>query len=107
MSSHNSGGWCWANNASWCYATNSRYLWLESNDVLISYSHWSWLWIILDPEKVKFLFWRSALNYLPTNSLRFRRKISTTPICGRCNTTIEDLSTPSEIAGTQLFFGVV
>ncbi|KAF1868122.1 hypothetical protein Lal_00018638 [Lupinus albus] len=34
------------------------------------------------------------------------RKISTTPICGRCNTTIEDLSTPSEIAGTQLFFGV-
>lgn len=72
--------WRWKGADSGCYTTKSGYDWLiNSNDM--DTSRWAWIWRMKVQEKIKVFIWLYCRNSLPTNKLRFDRKMASTPTC--------------------------
>ncbi|GAU20604.1 hypothetical protein TSUD_33400 [Trifolium subterraneum] len=81
----------WTHNKNGVYITKSGYDWLlaQTDQVTIPLNSWSWIWQIAGPEKLKFLFWLSCHDAVPTLSMLHHRNIASCPICTRCGQQIE------------------
>lgn len=76
------------------YSAGSGYKWLiethEETGIGLGIDHdeagnrWGWIWKLRAPFKVCFLIWLIARDALPTNSLRYRRRMAESPTCSRC-----------------------
>ncbi|KAF7836001.1 putative ribonuclease H protein At1g65750 family [Senna tora] len=60
---------------------------------------WKWVWKLKLPENVKFFLWLAFLDALPTNALRFKRGMSSSGACTRCNEDMESHHCPKLISG--------
>ncbi|KAF7833196.1 putative ribonuclease H protein At1g65750 family [Senna tora] len=64
----------------------SGYHFLSNNNSRVGVSApWKKLWKLRCPEKVKFFVWLVCNNSLPTNSLRAKRGLNSSNVCGKCN----------------------
>lgn len=71
-----------------CFASNAYdFINDESNDL----KEWQWFWKLKVPQKFKTFLWLIFHNKLPTNLLRFRRGITNSDLCPRCNNSSENL----------------
>nr|XP_025670055.1 uncharacterized protein LOC112769805 [Arachis hypogaea] len=78
--------WCWGSNASKTYSTRDGYEWLLERKVAWDTNeNWLWLWHLGIPKKVKGLIWLILHGAIPTASLRYRRRLTATDLCPRCN----------------------
>ena len=82
----------WSTNMNGMYTLNSACSWfLSEARNLLPNTRWTWIWKLKAPEKIKIFIWKLFHNSHPTNLLRFKRNISSSPICGGCNQEDEDI----------------
>lgn len=76
----------WNHNTNDTYTTKSGYSWLISHLDLVDIpnSPSSWTWKLQLPEKIKFLFWLTCHNSVPTLSLLNNTNMAQSAICTRC-----------------------
>ncbi|CAJ2643293.1 unnamed protein product [Trifolium pratense] len=80
----------WPSNKNGSYTAKSGYSWLMSQNnsaTTPSLTHsWTWIWKFPLPEKIKFLFWLACHNSVPTLSLIYHRRMTSSSTCPRCGT---------------------
>lgn len=60
----------------------SGYNWLRRlHAVHARLGEWVWIWRLPTTEKCKVLFWLACHEASPTNLVRFRRSLCTSPVC--------------------------
>ena len=52
---------------------------------------WQWMWKLQLPQRLKLFLWILLHGKLLTNAERFRRRLSSSPICDCCLHDVEDL----------------
>ncbi|KAL4328990.1 hypothetical protein AHAS_Ahas13G0255300 [Arachis hypogaea] len=76
-------GWNWEHTL---YSAKQGYLWLIQNKLNWDRNiNWLWLWKARVPEKLRLLVWLCLHDAVPTQYLRFRRHLSSSSLCTRCN----------------------
>ncbi|KAL4275708.1 hypothetical protein AHAS_Ahas20G0134200 [Arachis hypogaea] len=76
-------GWSWEHTL---YSAKQGYLWLIQNKLNWDRNiNWLWLWKARVPEKLRLLVWLCLHDAVPTQYLRFRRHLSSSSLCTRCN----------------------
>ncbi|KAL4292809.1 hypothetical protein AHAS_Ahas18G0065200 [Arachis hypogaea] len=75
--------WSWEHTL---YSAKQGYLWLIQNKLNWDRNiNWLWLWKARVPEKLRLLVWLCLHDAVPTQYLRFRRHLSSSSLCTRCN----------------------
>ncbi|KAL4299044.1 hypothetical protein AHAS_Ahas17G0061500 [Arachis hypogaea] len=76
-------GWSWEHTL---YSAKQGYLWLIQNKLNWDRNiNWLWFWKARVPEKLRLLVWLCLHDAVPTQYLRFRRHLSSSSLCTRCN----------------------
>ncbi|KAL4301309.1 hypothetical protein AHAS_Ahas17G0288000 [Arachis hypogaea] len=76
-------GWSWEHTL---YSAKQGYLWLIQNKLNWDRNiNWLWLWKARVLEKLRLLVWLCLHDAVPTQYLRFRRHLSSSSLCTRCN----------------------
>ncbi|XP_072087268.1 uncharacterized protein [Arachis hypogaea] len=57
----------------------------------IENSNCGWIWRLNLPEKIKMMMWLGLQNALPTNAFRFKRHLTDSDRCSRCNADLETM----------------
>ncbi|KAF9667295.1 hypothetical protein SADUNF_Sadunf15G0007900 [Salix dunnii] len=82
----------WENSIAGTYTPHLGYTWLlnRSRYMEDDTGKWHWLVKLKAREKVKHLIWLIFHGCLPTNTLRFRRRLTDNQDCPRCQFAVED-----------------
>ncbi|KAJ6420916.1 hypothetical protein OIU84_028322 [Salix udensis] len=82
----------WENSMAGIYTPHLGYTWLlnKSRHMEDDTGKWHWLVKLKAIEKVKHLIWLIFHGCLPTNTLRFRRRLMDNQGCPRCQFAVED-----------------
>ena len=82
----------WENSIVGTYTPHLGYTWLlnRSRHMEEDTGKWRWLVKLKAIEKVKHLIWLVFHGCLPTNTLRFRRRLTDNQVCPRCQLVVED-----------------
>ncbi|KAL4349072.1 hypothetical protein AHAS_Ahas10G0005400 [Arachis hypogaea] len=82
-------GWSWEHTI---YSAKQGYLWLIQKKLNWDRNiNWLWLWKARIPEKLRLLVWLCLHDAVPTQYLRFRRHLSSSSLCTRCNQLAETI----------------
>ncbi|KAK7242986.1 hypothetical protein RIF29_37768 [Crotalaria pallida] len=75
----------WKSETDSVYIAKSGFRWLSNlstNDIVAD--QWSWIWKLPTSENIRFFISLIYHDSLTTNVLRFRRKVTSSPLCLRC-----------------------
>ncbi|XP_057755722.1 uncharacterized protein LOC130974897 [Arachis stenosperma] len=76
-------GWSWVHTI---YSAKQGYLCLIQKKLTWDRNiNWLWLWKARVPEKLRLLVWLCLHDAVPTQYLHFRRHLSSSSLCTRCN----------------------
>lgn len=81
-------GWGWGDPKCPSYTVRSGYNFIIRNFTPPARS-WLSIWRLPAPEKVQLLIWLIVHDALPTNKLRYERKLSSNPLCTTCGFSVE------------------
>ncbi|XLU79028.1 hypothetical protein S245_002449 [Arachis hypogaea] len=90
--SESESGWIWLPTSLKAYSSREGYRWLLTKKVnSIENSNCGWIWHLNLPEKIKMMMWLGLQNALPTNAFRFKRHLTDSDRCLRCNSDLETM----------------
>ncbi|KAK4482042.1 hypothetical protein RD792_012965 [Penstemon davidsonii] len=80
-------GQVWDGTSNGRFSCNSAYYHLMrmENQNVGTTKDWKWIWKTTCSERVRFFLWTCSHNSLLTNSMRFRRNLTASDTCQRCN----------------------
>lgn len=84
--------WVWKGNKEGFFSAASGYRWLlDRSRTWVANANWDWIWKVGAPAKLQLLLWQVSHNALPSNSLRHRRGIASSPFWQRCFGGVEEI----------------
>nr|XP_025692546.1 uncharacterized protein LOC112794781 [Arachis hypogaea] len=92
LMSESEPGWIWWPTSIKAYSSREGYRWLLTKKVnSIENSNCGLIWCLNLPEKIKMMMWLGLQNALPTNAFRFKRHLTDSDRCSRCNADLETM----------------
>ncbi|XP_057760132.1 uncharacterized protein LOC130980472 [Arachis stenosperma] len=92
LMSESEPGWIWWPASLKAHSSREGYRWLLTKKVnSIENSNCGWIWRLNLPEKIKMMMWLGLQNALPTNAFRFKRHLTDSDRCSRCNADLETM----------------
>ncbi|GLT24834.1 hypothetical protein SLA2020_000030 [Shorea laevis] len=81
----------WNGSSTGNFSVSSAFSLLQQQRINISLQvgNWRWIWKLQCLERIKFFVWLLYRGRLLTNSVRFERHFAPTPVCPRCEHSVE------------------